>query len=101
MKGRKPHTAAAREALEEAGISGRTGKAALGTYPYTKRLRNGAPLRVQVRVFPLEVLREKAAWPEMTQRERRWFTIEAAAEAVEEPELKAIITAFGQVQLQP
>lgn len=96
MKGRKPHAAAAREALEEAGVSGKVAKAGLGTYPYTKRLGNGAPLPVQVRVFLLEVLRERAAWPEMAQRDRRWFSVEAAAEAVEEPELKAMILAFGR-----
>ena len=95
MKGRKPHTAASREALEEAGVTGRVGKVPIGTYPYTKRLGNGAPLKVQVRVFPLEVLREKSAWPEMHQRERRWFSIEAAAAAVEEPELKEMILAFA------
>jgi 8-oxo-dGTP pyrophosphatase MutT (NUDIX family) len=98
MKGKKPHAAAAREALEEAGVSGKIGKAPLGAYPYIKRLGNGAPLKVRVRVFPLEVMRERAAWPEMSQRERCWFSLEEAAEAVQEPELNAMILAFGQAK---
>ncbi|HTK36566.1 MAG TPA: NUDIX hydrolase [Caulobacteraceae bacterium] len=96
MKSRKPYAAAAREALEEAGVTGKISRTALGVYPYLKRLGNGAALRVKVRVFALEVLQERASWPEMAQRDRRWFSIADAAEAVEEPELKAIILAFGQ-----
>jgi 8-oxo-dGTP pyrophosphatase MutT (NUDIX family) len=98
MKGRKPHAVAAREALEEAGVTGRVGKTALGTYPYAKRLANGAAVLVKVRVFPLEVLRERSAWPEMAQRDRRWFSLNDAADAVEEPELSALILAFGRDQ---
>jgi 8-oxo-dGTP pyrophosphatase MutT (NUDIX family) len=95
MKGKKPPAAAAREALEEAGVTGRIGKSALGAYPYLKRLKNGAPAPCQVRVFPLQVLREHETWPEMTQRERRWFSPEAAAAAVDEPELAEMILEFA------
>lgn len=96
MKGKKPHAAAAREALEEAGVTGRIGKSALGVYPYVKRLKNGAPAPCDVRVFPLEVLQERERWPEMGQRERRWFTVEGAAAAVDEPELAELILDFAE-----
>ncbi len=43
MKGKTAHAAAAREALEEAGLKGKIGKQSLGDYSYGKRLSNGAP----------------------------------------------------------
>ena len=95
MKGKTPHGAAAREALEEAGVSGRIDRSALGGFPYLKRLKNGAPAPCHVKVFALEVLREHETWPEMSQRERRWFSPEAAAAAVAESELAELIREFA------
>jgi 8-oxo-dGTP pyrophosphatase MutT (NUDIX family) len=95
MKGRKPHAAAAREAFEEAGVVGQVTKAAVGAYPYMKRLKNGALIPCLVRVYPLQVTQERAAWPEMAERERCWLGVEAAAEAVSEPELAELIRSFG------
>ncbi len=95
MKGRKPHAAAAREALEEAGLLGRVSKRALGAYAYDKRLRNGAVLPCKVEVFPLEVERQRKRWPEMEERTTRWFAAEEAASFVAEPELAAMIRAFA------
>lgn len=96
MKGKKPSAAAAQEAFEEAGVDGTMGKAALGAYPYVKRLGDGAPAPCMVRVFPMEVVGEHETWPEMHQRERRWFTPKAAAAAVDEPELAQLIKAFAR-----
>jgi 8-oxo-dGTP pyrophosphatase MutT (NUDIX family) len=95
MKGRKPYAAAAREALEEAGVTGRVDKVALGAYPYFKRLRNGAPAPCLVRVYALEVIDQRLRWREMGQRERRWFSAEEAAAAVDEPELADLIRDFA------
>ncbi len=100
MKGKKPHAAAAREALEEAGVSGRIGKAPIGAYRYVKRLKNGAPLVCDVDVFALEVARQRKRWPEQHQRTAHWFTVAEAAEAVHEPELQALIERFGRVMAQ-
>ena len=95
MKNKKPHAAAAREALEEAGVTGRVMKRPIGTYSYIKRLKNGAPLQCSVDVFPLKVEQQRDRWPEQQQRTARWFTAAEAAEQVEEPELQALITAFS------
>jgi 8-oxo-dGTP pyrophosphatase MutT (NUDIX family) len=99
MKGRKPHAAAAREALEEAGITGKVEKQPFGTYRYAKAFGAGAGVGVgvwiEVEVFPLEVERERAAWPEMAERARRWFPIEEAARQVHEPELAELIRDFA------
>ena len=96
MKGRKPHEAAAQEALEEAGVSGRIAKRPIGSFAYVKRLRNGAPLACNVDVYPLQVRVQHDNWREQGQRTARWFTPDEAAEAVDEPELKAMILRFAE-----
>ena len=95
MKGRKPYAAAAREALEEAGVVGRIAKRSIGSYQYVKRLKNGAPLLCTVDVFPMMVSRQRDRWREQDQRTARWFPAEEAAMAVEEPELQALIDGFA------
>jgi 8-oxo-dGTP pyrophosphatase MutT (NUDIX family) len=94
MKGRKPHAAAAQEALEEAGVVGKIEKVSLGSYHYIKLMRNGAGILCRVDVFPLEVERQRKNWPEREERITRWFPIDEAADAVREPELAKLIRAF-------
>jgi 8-oxo-dGTP pyrophosphatase MutT (NUDIX family) len=96
MMGKKPHAAAAREAREEAGVIGRITKTPFGAYHYVKRLKNGAPLVCSVDVFPLQVTRQRKRWPEQQQRTAHWFTVAEAADAVQEPELQALIERFGR-----
>lgn len=93
--GMAPHASAAREAEEEAGIAGAVCPTPLGSYRYRKRRSNGASLMVDVDVFPLAVNRELDNWKEQDQRERRWFTLAEAAEAVEETDLRDLIRSFG------
>ena len=95
IKGEKPHAVAAIEALEEAGLSGDVAKKALGGYHYLKRMRNGAALLCEVRVFALRVLQQHKKWPERGQRTTRWFPAHEAATLVHEPELQALIRAFA------
>ena len=47
MKRKAPHAAAAREALEEAGVVGEVQSSPLGSYSYEKRLKKGARYRVR------------------------------------------------------
>jgi predicted phosphate transport protein (TIGR00153 family) len=94
MKGLSPHAAAAREALEEAGIEGAACPAALGSYRYRKQLRTGAALMVDVDVYPFAVTAELAEWPERAQRERRWFPLPEAAKLVDEPDLRVLMRGF-------
>ncbi len=93
--GMTPHAAAAEEAMEEAGISGAICPTPLGSYRYRKRRGNGASLMVDVDVFPLAVTRELHAWKEQAERERRWFTLAEAADAVDEEDLRDLIRSFG------
>lgn len=90
-----PHIAAAREVEEEAGVSGAACPTPLGSYRYRKKRGNGASLMVDVDVFPLAVTREMPAWKEQHQRERRWFTLAEAADAVDEPDLRDLIRSFA------
>ena len=44
-----------------------------------------------VEVFALDVTRQMKSWPEQDERSTRWFFLQEAAEAVQEPELRSII----------
>jgi 8-oxo-dGTP pyrophosphatase MutT (NUDIX family) len=95
MKGRTPAEAAAQEAFEEAGVTGRTDAQPLGAYDYGKRLRQGLVQDVRVLVFALEVTAEQPAWPEQAQREKLWTSPAEAALLVEEPDLQALLRGFA------
>jgi 8-oxo-dGTP pyrophosphatase MutT (NUDIX family) len=88
MKGRKPHASAAREALEEAGLVGQVSKAPIGSYRYAKRLKGGEAVACKVEVFALAV---------KSQRTIRWFSLEEAADAVQEAELGELIRSASSV----
>lgn len=94
VKGLSPHASAAHEAEEEAGIIGAVCPTPLGSYPYRKVLRNGASRRIDVDVFPVLVTEELDQWEEQDQRERRWFSLAEASEAVDEPELRDLMRNF-------
>ena len=94
IKGKSSAKSAAREAFEEAGVTGKVKKRPVGTYAYDKRLKNGRLQRVRVTVFALEVDREAEAWPEAGQREKLWAAPAEAARAVDEPELMVLLATF-------
>ena len=82
---------AEREAREEGGLVGRMGEHPIGQYRYRKRLPDGSSVPCSVEVFVLEVERQLKSWPERKERDTRWFALWAAAAAVEEPALAAMI----------
>jgi ADP-ribose pyrophosphatase YjhB (NUDIX family) len=88
--GLAPHDSAKNEAVEESGVVGRISERSIGFYHYTK-LVLGAAVRCKVEVFPLEVETQLASWLEEGQRHIQWFELQEASEAVQEPELSAII----------
>ena len=77
--------------MEEAGLLGLITDQPIGVYHYDKRLAEGSVTRCAVEIFALEVEQQLTAWPEQHQRHTDWFTLEEAAEAVQEVELRAII----------
>jgi 8-oxo-dGTP pyrophosphatase MutT (NUDIX family) len=95
IKGLNASGTAAREAFEEAGVKGESGKKKLGVYHYGKRLRSGRVQQVRVAVYALKVTTERDIWPEAEQRERLWTTLVEAADLVQETELSALIRGFA------
>ena len=100
IDGLPPHQAAAHEAFEEAGLHGIACPSVLGSYDYRKTRKNGASLMFDVGVFPFAVTSQADEWPEMDERETRWFTLAEAAAAVDEPDLSALILSFREGQNQ-
>ena len=96
MIGRKPHEAAAREALEEAGVVGMIGSEAIGTYRYDKRRKSGTTVPCKVEVFALDVDSQRKRWPEKGRREVRWLPPEEAAKAVSDEGLGEIILEWSR-----
>ena len=80
------------EAWEEAGV--RTGDAAsepIGAYSYQKRQDAGWEIPVKTLVYSVAVKDLSEEFPEAEQRERKWVDAKAAAELVDETELKSIL----------
>jgi 8-oxo-dGTP pyrophosphatase MutT (NUDIX family) len=100
QRGQTAARAAATEAWEEAGVTGKVQPGCLGIYGYQKqRRRNGQPCIVAV--FALRVVREADKWPEHRQRKRAWFTPAEAAALVAEPELQLLLSEFNPLSLVP
>ena len=87
--------AAAREAGEEAGLSGAVSPQEAGRYFYEKTLSSGEAVRCEVLVYPLEVDGVAPKWKEKRQRTRKWVTPAQAARMINEPDLCKLISAFA------
>lgn len=89
----------AQEAYEEAGVRGLVAPEPAGRYRYRKLLRYGLMVHVEVELFHLHVTEICERWPEMKQRDRRWFSPDEAADAVAEPALKRLLRAAGNAKM--
>lgn len=87
---------AAKEAFEEAGVTGEVRLEPIGSYRYEKRLANGRQVTCCVEVFPMRVDRLLNDWPERQQRTREWFTLAEAAAAVQEADLGSLLLTYGE-----
>jgi len=77
---------AVKETIEEAGLHGELSAEPIGEYRYNKW---GGTCIVQV--YTLKVTHIDDDWLEADERERRWFAIEDAANAVREDDLRELI----------
>jgi 8-oxo-dGTP pyrophosphatase MutT (NUDIX family) len=93
--GENLHDAAAREAWEEAGLSGFVTRQEIGRYRYSKVRSSGEAVPCEVLVFPLEVDEVADTWKEKRKRKRKWMTPADAARSVNEPDLRRLVSAFG------
>ncbi len=86
--------AAAREAAEEAGLSGAVSRKETGRYFYMKVLGSGEEVPCEVLVYSLEVDRVAEKWKERRQRQRKWVTPRQATRMINEPDLCDLIASF-------
>jgi 8-oxo-dGTP pyrophosphatase MutT (NUDIX family) len=75
---------AAKEAFEEAGVTGRLRAEPLGTYRAMKRVQ-GLKTLIEVWVYLLEVTATARHWPEKSERHVKWCSPEEAANLLNEP----------------
>ena len=93
--------AAAEEARQEGGITGRIrGDKPAGHYSYRKILATGEPVICRVAVFLLHVERELKKWKERDERRRLWVDPDVAATMVQEPELAELLRRVGRGELR-
>lgn len=91
MEDRSDPEAAAREAWEEAGVTGDLAETSLGSYGYEKAMKPGVLLPCTIAVYPVRVGTLAEKFPERKERRRKWFPAVKAARKVAEPELRDIL----------
>jgi 8-oxo-dGTP pyrophosphatase MutT (NUDIX family) len=89
---------AAREAFEEAGIEGEVETVPIGRYRGFKGSLQTAP--IEVRMFPLRVVRQLDDWPEKESRHRHWVILAEARRLLSDPQLVAMATRVHKRALQ-
>ena len=93
-----PAQSAAREAFEEAGVTGEIGETPIGTYHYLKEKKDGSGLPCSVDVFALAVTRQLPDWPEKGARNLAWVPLDQAITQVSEPGLRQVLKDFRTSQ---
>lgn len=92
IDGMNASQAALQEAWEEAGVSeAEIESKPIGFYDYDKGLNDGLSTPVVAQVYLTRVKHVKDTYPEVGQRERRWYRPEIAAQLVDEPDLREIL----------
>ena len=87
--------AASREALQEAGITGKIERKPFGYYRYRKALP-GKFKMIDVAVYALWVRKQRQHWPEENERTRVWASLSDAARLVREPGLKKLLNEMAE-----
>ena len=90
---------AAREAFEEAGVTGRVTPQPIGSYHYLKEKKDGGGIPCSVEVFALEVIKQMDDWPEKQLRQLDWVPIDQAVARIVEPGLRQILREFRKQHL--
>jgi 8-oxo-dGTP pyrophosphatase MutT (NUDIX family) len=97
IKGLSPAKSAAREAFEEAGVTGRIGAKPIGFFAYDKLLDEaGGTTMCEVKIYPLLVKRQSHVWPESHQRTTQWVEASRAIAMIKESGLKKIVASFAK-----
>jgi 8-oxo-dGTP pyrophosphatase MutT (NUDIX family) len=96
-----PAENAAREAFEEAGVTGQIEPEPIGSYHYLKDKKDGGGMPCQVEVFALAVTRQHDDWPEKSARKIAWVPLEHATIMVSEPGVRRLFKEFRKRHPQP
>jgi 8-oxo-dGTP pyrophosphatase MutT (NUDIX family) len=88
---------AAKEAFEEAGVTGEIAASASGMYRAAKRTWHGDAL-VEVWVYLLAVTGQSEDWPEKGRRQTKWMSHRAAAAVLREPLLVSLCQEIGRAK---
>ena len=97
IKRSTPQQTAMVEAYEEAGVRGDVGEMQVGRFRKRREVKKQSVL-CEVQVFPLEVTRQQADWPERKRRSRIWVAPRKAAKLVKKSGLRRAIKEFGNQQ---
>ena len=92
--GLTPSAAAAREAMEEAGVLGEAGPEPIGSFR-TLKVRAPFSWPIEVAIYPLRIDRVLDDWPEARQRDRRFVTLAEARGLLTDPAMLAIAERFA------
>lgn len=98
--GLTPAESAAREAFEEAGITGTIGVEPVGSFHYLKEKKDGSGIPCRVDVFALAVTAQLDDWPEKGARRMLWLPPQKAAAKVAEPGLRQLLKTFRAEKLR-
>jgi 8-oxo-dGTP pyrophosphatase MutT (NUDIX family) len=91
IRGLRANETALQEAWEEAGVKGSAeASEPVGTFTYNKRQSNGMDVPVETLVYSVAVDYLEEEFPEASERKRRWVDANAAADLVNETELKTL-----------
>jgi 8-oxo-dGTP pyrophosphatase MutT (NUDIX family) len=85
---------AAREAFEEAGVSGEVSSRPIGNFLYTKRLHLFSWARCNVDLYLLRTRCQHLTWPEKESRKAMWVEPRKAAARVRESQLARVLREF-------
>jgi 8-oxo-dGTP pyrophosphatase MutT (NUDIX family) len=88
---------AAKEAFEEAGVTGYISANSVAMFRARKRTVNELSHQIiEVWVYLFEVIETRCRWPEMHKREIRWVSCQVAAQQLREPVLAQICHRLAQ-----
>ena len=93
-----PGESAAKEAMEEAGVTGKLNERPIGVYYYEKTIDNGRNYPCFVTIYALKVKKTWVDYKEKSERRRKWFSQKGAAKRVLEPDLALLIKSFNPLQ---
>ncbi len=95
MLRKRAHRVAAIEAYEEAGLRGKISRRPVGQFKHRKR-KGKRKITCEVQLFPLEVKKQHARWPERGQRKVVWLPAAKAARRVRQAKLRELIESFAR-----